>query len=517
MITLAYLLSGIFAFAATIMAWRYKKLPGRHYFLILSALTGLVTFASSIEYNSIFFETKLWWRNVQQIGFFYSPVMVLLLALVYSRNESRITRKLLILVHLVPTAALLLIFTNSYHHLMRKSVSIDTQGTLHIVKTTLNSALLLHGFFLFVISFFLFVRTMIFTNGTQRKQLLMLILGLFLPFFVSLLRNLGLFPETGYAASVAVTYCPGFLFLVWGMLKYQLFEAVPIARNKLFDVMKEGIVVLDAEARIVDTNLAARQMLSQISGSPVQQPNGKKLEELASGIRPWIEAHSRRSEEQIELSFAAGAESFHLSVKISPVMSGKNIFTGSMSVATDITDKVEAERELRRRAVTDGLTNIYNRAGFIEATERMIDAAVDEGQALSLLVADIDDFKSINDRFGHQTGDLALRAFVDTVNRIIGASFLFGRIGGEEFALTLSQTAAAQAEDVAESIREAVETIAIRTAANEDIRFTVSIGVAELAPEAYSFEQLYAKADQSLYKAKQSGKNRIVLANQSAS
>jgi diguanylate cyclase (GGDEF)-like protein len=510
LISFAYVLSGSFAFAGASLAYRNRAQPGRAVFLVFCLITCLIALASCAEYNSGQLVDKLLWRNIQQIGYIYSPVCIFQFALVYARKDKGMTKIKVALLHLVPTVGLLLLYTNGYHHWMRRSVRLDAQGSLVIARTALNLLIMGYGFILVLAGLFLLLRTMVFTRGPQKKQLLIILIALSLPSMISLLRQLQFFPS--YAASIAIAYLPLSFLLMWGVFKNRLFENVPITRNDLFEAMEEGIVVLDAGGRILDTNEAAQIMLSRIRNSWDRLSHGKALAASVPDIQPWVAAHLSMSEQTVELSYKdRNGAPFDVSVKVIPVFNGPRYYAGSMCILTDTSDMKRNNRELRRRADTDGLTGIYNRRGFIERTERWISEANEAGEPLCMVVADIDSFKGINDRFGHPVGDRALCTLVETVQSVVAerSRSLFGRMGGEEFGLVFRNVTEEQAMSIAEEIRGSVEQEKLVISDNVYIRFTLSMGISFMDKNISHFEQLYTNADHSLYQAKRNGKNQI--------
>lgn len=130
---------------------------------------------------------------------------------------------------------------------------------------------------------------------------------------------------------------------------------------------------------------------------------------------------------------------------------------------------------------------------------------------MSVLMVDIDRFKSINDTWGHPTGDRAIKALVNAMTANVRDSDVVGRLGGEEFAAVLSETDTKSAFDVAERLREVIErSVVVPSDDGAEVRFTVSIGVAGLNNGASSFEEVLGCADQALYAAKRGGRNQVV-------
>ena len=128
-----------------------------------------------------------------------------------------------------------------------------------------------------------------------------------------------------------------------------------------------------------------------------------------------------------------------------------------------------------------------------------------------MIVADLDDFKNVNDRFGHQAGDEVLRAFADVLQGRIRGIDLAARLGGEEFAILLPETDAPGAEALAENLRLAVAKLSVPIG-SEEIHITASFGVAAF-PESQGADELMTAADLALYSAKRHGKDRVVTVN----
>ncbi len=167
------------------------------------------------------------------------------------------------------------------------------------------------------------------------------------------------------------------------------------------------------------------------------------------------------------------------------------------------------EKRLTEQATTDALTGLPNRLKLAEVFERERAHALRNGTPLSLVFIDIDHFKQINDRFGHEVGDRALAHFARVLAQRLRINDLFCRLGGEEFAVLLSGSKASQARDIAESLRErlAAEPLVMD---DSTLHMTLSAGVACFGVDGQSLDELMQAADRRTYAAKRAGRNRVV-------
>lgn len=169
----------------------------------------------------------------------------------------------------------------------------------------------------------------------------------------------------------------------------------------------------------------------------------------------------------------------------------------------------DKNHELYKIANTDSLTSIRNRANFFRKSIKLLEQSNLENKNFSVLMMDIDYFKKINDNYGHSVGDKVLIGFCETICPLVDKNMVFGRLGGEEFAISLFDKGEDEVNRISEQIREKVSQQIIKVDTHE-IKFTVSIGLMFKETEDESIDQILHKADEFLYKAKQSGRNRVV-------
>jgi diguanylate cyclase (GGDEF)-like protein len=161
------------------------------------------------------------------------------------------------------------------------------------------------------------------------------------------------------------------------------------------------------------------------------------------------------------------------------------------------------------QATVDPLTQLSNRAAVLAALEKHTDLARRYKRPLAIIICDLDNFKEVNDRHGHASGDLVLRSFGSLIHRRLRASDQAGRIGGEEFLVVLPETVGGEALIVAEGLRIALAAESMAVPSGEDLRVTCCFGVAEYGSSDRDGGTLLARADTALYRAKALGRNRV--------
>lgn len=194
---------------------------------------------------------------------------------------------------------------------------------------------------------------------------------------------------------------------------------------------------------------------------------------------------------------ARGADSAH-----GPIIVG---------IAEDITDKKQLEGELQRLATTDVLTQSSNRRHFFECAQREFELARQYATPLAFQLLDIDDFKRINDTYGHQMGDQVLQRVAQCGASVLRRGDLFGRIGGEEFALLLPGCQLGLAEQIAARLQREIQRLLFSARGGKRFGVTISLGVTYLKADDPDLSALFARADAAMYTAKRLGKNQVIV------
>lgn len=168
------------------------------------------------------------------------------------------------------------------------------------------------------------------------------------------------------------------------------------------------------------------------------------------------------------------------------------------------------KQEAEKQALTDGLTALNNRRAFFLYAHNIHDQARRYGRGYSVMILDIDNFKQVNDRFGHASGDIAIRQVADAIQAISRAADVPGRLGGEEFAICLPATKLDEGATLADRLRLSISDLKVPLEGTT-LKMTVSIGISQYGPDDAEFETVLKRADNALYMAKSQGRNRLVI------
>jgi diguanylate cyclase (GGDEF)-like protein len=229
----------------------------------------------------------------------------------------------------------------------------------------------------------------------------------------------------------------------------------------------------------------------------------------------WWLAHAIFAAGFFLLSYGV-VRAFHTTRSFATIYSQEDLMA---RLAEAMTRTERALQELQRTnqtlehlAATDPLTGAANRRRFIESVKAEIGRAKRGGEPFSLLSLDLDNFKSINDRYGHQVGDDILKGFVQKCLDAIRPYDGVARVGGEEFMVLLPQAALEAAHVIAERLRAAIASASFESGMRQLTAVTVSIGVSQFGRDGDTIDAILRVADERMYDAKHQGRNRVVAA-----
>lgn len=291
--------------------------------------------------------------------------------------------------------------------------------------------------------------------------------------------------------------------------------------NSIINSIRDPFCIFDNEYRIVSANKGYAEM----KGMNLEDLAGRKCHELFHNRNAvcrhcLVEKTFRSSDpcaKEKQVRYADGFEGW-LELYTYPILDDDGMVRSVIEYARDITERKRAEEqnrkliaELRHLSKTDPLTGLLNRRAIIEGLEHEIERVKRHCHDLSLIFCDVDNFKQINDTYGHSVGDNVLRFVANMLNRYIRRIDLSGRYGGDEFMLVLPQTQAEGAEHLAQKIRLLFENNKFPLEDGSIIDISLSLGVAGYEKGIYDLDSLIKKADRALYISKLQRKNRTTL------
>jgi diguanylate cyclase (GGDEF)-like protein/PAS domain S-box-containing protein len=274
----------------------------------------------------------------------------------------------------------------------------------------------------------------------------------------------------------------------------------------MLDSIHAGIIIIDAELHtIVDVNPTAAELIGVKKNGIIGQLCHKYICPAEVGNCPITDKGQLVDNSERVLITADGRSIPILKTVASFKLDGRPHLIESF---LDISKLKALQQDLEYLACTDSITGAHNRRHFIQLTEKEILRARRYGFPLSVVMIDIDHFKQINDGFGHLVGDSVLRELVSVLNSQMRPGDILGRVGGEEFSITLVECELENAKTVSERLRKSIEGHQMMSEGRE-LSIRISIGVAQLSLQEENWEALIKRADQALYRAKAAGRNRV--------
>lgn len=376
------------------------------------------------------------------------------------------------------------------------NVIIYQKGIFYYIQTSFNSLLL----FLASYNFYRSYRDSVFL-AKNRSLILFLItfLGFVLVALQVIRRDSSALDSTPYLISV-------FSFILFfALFNYELFDLVPKAYRMVYEKSLSPIVILDESFTTVSMNEQARKIFV----NQRNYPHELKLGNLCGSDEPICDEllNTKHLDTSIEIDGKTRYFSLELQILSSTLL--HNISKGYCVIFYDTTHQKEEFNKMEKMASYDGLTNIYNRRHFYQLATEAFDLAQIEHKNMITVMFDLDDFKIINDIYGHQAGDFVLEEMAKLLSQMFGNEGIFARYGGEEF---IYMQTGLSIEDMKVKILNICKTLSSHAFIynNRKMKITASFGVSGTKTVIEKAMDTYIKeADDMLYCAKRNGKNQV--------
>lgn len=314
------------------------------------------------------------------------------------------------------------------------------------------------------------------------------------------------------------------LLIAFGVFSYQRNRTHTIESEKrlraFLETTREGVMVVDQHGAIQEFNAAAEQLFGYTSEEIAGTMAHRLLPEL-NAVQDGYQADEGKSTPfhvmpGVHRMKGRRLDGTDVPTEVSVGLAEIGSRRFHVVLVRDITLRQAHENKLVELATTDGLTNVLNRRAFLEAAEDAFKLLRRYKRPMSLMMIDADHFKRINDEFGHHTGDEVLVRLAEICRDSFRVTDKLARFGGEEFIALLPETDEMQAAEVADRLQEKVRAAEVVTDEGGSVRFTVSIGIAQVLDTDATIDDVVKRADAALYDAKGLGRDRTIVAPPSA-
>lgn len=532
-----------------VILWRRRNVSGAKSLSFLMLAMFIWGFGEGMEMASASMQAKIFWAKIEYFGVVSGPVFFLIFTLQYlqqknvnpfisSDQKKQLKNQYRFFPYLwfIPSITLLLTWTNEWHNLIWTGYHFITTGNYEImlfdrgwwfwVNVIYTYSLLSISMIILVIAAFRFRKIF-------KRQALAVLLGVPIPFLANISYILMPIQLKGVDFTPASFVVTG-IILTWGIYHYYLFDLTPFARETLMEFLPEAIIVLDNQNRIIDMNSAVNKLLGK--------SRNLRVGDSADGfLNEWISPELRTAmdvQTEICVEFSpddvndrnnTGKTKRFFSLCVTSFEHQGDV-SGRVLIFTDISDRIANEDllfetneklnaqlveihilkdQIEELAVRDALTGLYNRRFLDETLLREFARANREHYTISIAMIDVDNFKNYNDSHGHQAGDKILALLANHLVNNLREGDVVCRYGGEEFVVLLpfanSEIAANRINDLRVSFQHIQQNV------NGNSPVTFSAGVASFPQHGPDFKVVLEAADRAMYRAKQSGRNRVAI------
>lgn len=514
-VSLVYLLSAVLFAGLIAFIWRFRSAPVAAPLMAVFFLGGAWALCDAFYLASDSAGGMLFWLSVKIIPISFVPVALLVMSIRHYKQTHWWDWRIIPLLLLIPTLTSFFSCTNNpifaQHTLVDAGASITEAafytgpwGSVHIGYSYLVASLAL----------LFFAASLRNAPFLYRMQTFAFIGSSLLPLLTDVLYNLDLIPLRDPAP---LTFTVAGMVNAWALFRYRSLDIAPIAHTLVIKHMPDLMIVLDDKERVVDLNPTAVSTLGvnpkDAIGCPVEEvlPQWRDIRCYSTGD------NARRD----EITLRVRGEARVYDMLISTIFSGRGDPMGSLVLLRDITasklieDNLreqltrveELQCQLKEQAIRDSLTGLYNRRYLEEILQHEFAGARREEYPVSVIMADIDHFKRVNDTWGHGVGDEVLKRVGEALMGQVREADVVCRFGGEEFLLVLPNLSPEAAYQCAERCRTACQALLVGAGMGQ-LGCTISLGVATYPGDGTTPQEVLLAADQALYSAKADGRNR---------
>lgn len=414
-------------------------------FSFMMAGVTIWALAYAFELSTRSLENMLFWINIEYIGIALIPAFWLLFCMQFTGFDKWLNKKTILLIFLLPAVTLLMVWTNEWHHLHYSRTSVTELEELFLLNIEVGPWYIIHTivFYMFLLAgFVLLLKRYFATNRIIKKQILFILTGAIIPWIANITYLAGIRPFEHLDITPYAFVITGIVISI-GLIRFKLFELLPVAREKIIEEMNEGVLILDEQFQVLDLNPAMRHLLKPINKSVV----GKSFFSIFNDQESLFKLLRQKKSSILDLLIKIDRHTRHFEVNIKPLHNKKGLITGMFLIFRDITERKKNEAELiqsKREAEAANKTKSEFLANMSHEIRTPLHGIIG---FLDLLMKT--DLNQVQQQY-LETVDESAKSLSDIINDILDLS----KIESGKFELNLVKT------DVIELPRQALDTFA---------------------------------------------------------
>ena len=459
--------------------------------LFLCLALDIYMFGYAMELNVSALEQKLFWNHIQYIGIPFVSALWLTIAMFYTNNFQTYRIWKILFIFAIPFLSFMLRMTNNWHHLYFVSQSLQRVGSSVFLIKEKGIWLYvqgIHSLVLIIITLSIYIHVFIKRKLYDRGKSVFMIGAAGSAALGLVLNILSKIPIDFLTILLPIAV----LFIITSIMKNDLWEAKALARNMVFEKSDEGMILLNNENRIIDFNAAAKTIMEN-RGIQIRKDC---IDNVFTGVDSLSDLFDCTRERIWMVHTENGFR--HYCLSIMKLLHKRGTVNGRLITIRDITQMQLLHNQLKMQATTDELSGLLNRRAFTDLCESRLKDRRLQDRNFYLLMIDIDDFKSINDTYGHIVGDRVIEELGNLFRQSFRNTDLIARLGGEEFTVFMQATSERAAYNKAEQFRECVSQSLILVG-DDNFHIAISIGLVGTRAKTTDIVNLMNKADKALY------------------
>jgi len=340
-------MSGILALLISFVLYQ-RNHTAIKWFAILILLTGVWAISYSFALAGQTLNEVIYWSNLRYIGIALIPPVWLIFCFEFINKAEWLKAKSISLILIVPVITLILVWTNNYHHFYYEHVELNTSDNINFLSITRGPWYYVHTvYFYFLLGTGL---AMLFSkyrkaDKVYKKQVRLIIVGVLIPWIANILNLIG-FRINEFVDVTPYAFIATSTVISYGLINYKLFDVIPFARGKVLQGIREGMMVIDPETRIVDLNNTMREILQPISTDLI----GVKLNEILHKEYSLHHIIDRKKDSKLEINLKQNSKNRYYEIAITPLHNNEHNFIGTLLLFWEITDRKEASKKLKAQA-----------------------------------------------------------------------------------------------------------------------------------------------------------------------